>query len=167
MRRVFIATSVLALMGLAVSAGAQSLEGGCTVDATSDLDETTMTDATRGNPFEVDPEGTIAWVANSPGPIMDHTWVINVDVGGFGVPVARAEIPTPTGPRPLRENGRFRSSWRTPRRPVFPMPNSSGRFGGSIGCLEASRGRPRARVTGTSSSSAIPSPNWWARWQPE
>ena len=97
MRRVFIATSVLALMGLAMSAGAQSLEGGCTVNATSDLDQTTMTDATRGNPFEVDPEGTISWVATSPGPIMDHTWVINVDIGGFGVPVARGGDPNTAG----------------------------------------------------------------------
>lgn len=97
MKRLFIATSVLTLMGLAVSASAQSLKGGCTVDATSDLDQTTMTDATRDNPFEVDPEGSISWVANSPGPIMDHTWVINVDVGGFGVPVARGGDPNTAG----------------------------------------------------------------------
>lgn len=97
MRRVLIAVGVLALMGLAVSAGAQSLEGGCSVNAASDLDETTMIDATRGNPFDVDPEGSISWVANSPGPIMDHTWVINVDIGGFGLPVARGGDPNTAG----------------------------------------------------------------------
>lgn len=84
-------------MGLAVAASAQSLEGGCTVNATSDLDQTTMTDATRDNPFDVDPEGSISWVANSPGPIMDHTWVINVDIGGFGLPVARGGDPNTDG----------------------------------------------------------------------
>ena len=97
MRRIFVAIGVLALMGLAVSAGAQSLEGGCSVNAVSDLDETTMTDATRGNPCEVDPEGSISWVASSPSPIMDHTWVINVDIGGFGLPVARGGDPNTAG----------------------------------------------------------------------
>lgn len=97
MRRLLVVCGVLALMGIALAAGAQSLEGGCSVNATSDLDETTMTDATRGNPFEVDPEGSISWVATSPGPIMDHTWVINVDIGGFGVPVARGGDPNTAG----------------------------------------------------------------------
>jgi hypothetical protein len=47
-------------MGLAGAASAQSLDGGCSVNATSDLDETTMTDATREHPFDVDPEGSIS-----------------------------------------------------------------------------------------------------------
>lgn len=89
MRKFVVPMGLIVLMGLAMAASAQSLEGGCTVQATSDLDQTTMTDATRGNPFDVDPEGTISWIATSPGPIMEHTWVINVDVGGFGLPVAR------------------------------------------------------------------------------
>jgi hypothetical protein len=97
MRRTIVLIGLIVLMGLAVSASAQSLEGGCTVNATSDLDQTTMTDATRGNPFDVDPEGSISWVATSPGPIMDHTWVINVDIGGFGIPVARGGDPNTAG----------------------------------------------------------------------
>jgi hypothetical protein len=28
---------------------------------------------------------------------MDHTWVINVDIGGFGVPVARGGDPNTAG----------------------------------------------------------------------
>ena len=96
-RRVVVVAGLIIVMALAVSASAQSLEGGCTVNATSDLDQTTMIDATRGNPFEVDPEGSISWVANSPGPIMDHTWVINVDIGGFGLPVARGGDPNTAG----------------------------------------------------------------------
>jgi hypothetical protein len=87
--------------GLVVVAGnvamAQSLEGGCTVSATSDLDSTDMTDATRSNPFEVDAEGTISWNATSPAAIRDHTWVINVDIAGFAVPVAKGGDPNTAG----------------------------------------------------------------------
>jgi hypothetical protein len=76
---------------------AQSLEGGCTVSATSDLDSTNMTDATRSNPFDVDAEGTISWNATSTAAITDHTWVINIDIGGFAVPVAKGGDPNTAG----------------------------------------------------------------------
>jgi hypothetical protein len=84
-------------MPLGVMAAAQSLEGGCTVQATSDIDQTTMIDATRENPFEVDPEGSISWNATSAQAIMDHTWVIKVEVGGFGITVARGGDPNSAG----------------------------------------------------------------------
>jgi hypothetical protein len=64
------------------------LNGGCTVEATSDVDSTVVTDTSRQDPFEVDPDGGLSWVATSPGPIMDHFWEIYVDVGGFAVVVA-------------------------------------------------------------------------------
>ena len=64
------------------------LNGGCTVEAQSDVDTTVMTDTTRQDPFEIDPEGGLSWFATSPEPIMDHTWEIWVDVGGFAVVVA-------------------------------------------------------------------------------
>jgi hypothetical protein len=64
------------------------LNGGCTVEAQSDVDTTIMTDTTRQNPFEVDPEGGLSWQATSPSPITDHTWEIWVDLGGFQVVVA-------------------------------------------------------------------------------
>lgn len=64
------------------------LNGGCTVEAQSDVDSTIMTDTTRQDPFEVDPNGGLSWSATSPEPIMDHTWEIWVDVGGFQVVIA-------------------------------------------------------------------------------
>ena len=64
------------------------LNGGCTVEAQSDVDSTIMTDTTRGDPFEIDPEGGLSWQATSPAPIMDHTWEIWVDVGGFPIVIA-------------------------------------------------------------------------------
>jgi hypothetical protein len=98
MRRLaLVGGAVLVVMTTAVAVGAQTLDGGCAVEATSDLDQTTMIDATRSDPFEIDPEGTISWIATSPGAIMDHTWVINVDIGGFGVPVASGGDPNTAG----------------------------------------------------------------------
>lgn len=64
------------------------LNGGCTVEAASDLDTTVVTDTSRQNPFEVDPDGGLSWMATSPGPIMNHFWSIYVDVGGFNIEVA-------------------------------------------------------------------------------
>lgn len=95
----------LALIGIgvtvlslgAVVAQAQSLEGGCGVTANTPLDATIMTDATRDDPFLIDPEGSISWDANSSGPIMNHTWVINVDISGLAVPVARGADPNTDG----------------------------------------------------------------------
>jgi len=73
------------------------LNGGCTVEAQSDVDTTIMTDTTRQNPFEVDPEGGLSWFATSPSPIMDHNWEIWVDVGGFQVVVADGGDPNTDG----------------------------------------------------------------------
>lgn len=64
------------------------LNGGCTVEASSDVDSTIMTDTTRSDPFEIDPDGGLSWTATSPAPITDHTWEIWVDVGGFRVEIA-------------------------------------------------------------------------------
>lgn len=81
----------------ALPAAAQSLEGGCTVSATSDVDSTTVVDATRSDPFVIDPEGSIAWQAESPGAITDHTWSIAVEIGGFEVTVAEGGDPNTAG----------------------------------------------------------------------
>jgi len=64
------------------------LNGGCTVEAASDIDSTVVTDTSSQEPFQVDPDGGLSWVATSPGPITNHFWEIYVDVGGFPVNVA-------------------------------------------------------------------------------
>jgi hypothetical protein len=64
------------------------VNGGCTVQADSSVDGTVVTDTSRQDPFQVDPEGSLSWVAASPAPIINHFWEIYVDVGGFPVVVA-------------------------------------------------------------------------------
>ena len=73
------------------------LNGGCTVEAQSDVDSTIVTDTSRGDPFEVDPEGGLSWVATSPAPIMNHTWEIWVDFGGFQIVIADGGEPNTAG----------------------------------------------------------------------
>lgn len=58
------------------------LNGGCTVNATSDIDSTTVTDTTRGDPFRILPQGGLNWVATSPSVFDDYDWVIWTEVGG-------------------------------------------------------------------------------------
>ncbi|HWL48629.1 MAG TPA: hypothetical protein VNT92_02035 [Acidimicrobiia bacterium] len=64
------------------------INGGCTVQADSSVDSTTVTDTSRQDPFQVDPEGSLSWTAASPAPITNHLWEIYVDVGGFPVVIA-------------------------------------------------------------------------------
>lgn len=98
LERTIVASVVGGLVAVAANVAlAQSLDGGCTVSATSDLDSTNMTDATRSNPFDIDAEGTISWNATSPQVIMNHNWVINIDIGGFAVPVAKGGDPNTAG----------------------------------------------------------------------
>jgi hypothetical protein len=81
------------------------LNGGCTVEAASDLDNTVVTDTSRQDPFELDPDGGLSWVATSPGPIVDHFWEIYVDVGGFAVVVADNEEAEPNTTGDLDNTG--------------------------------------------------------------
>jgi hypothetical protein len=71
------------------------INGGCTVEATSSLDSTVVTDTSRRDPFLIDPDGAMSWVATSPGPITNHFWEIYVEVGGFPVVVADNEEAEP------------------------------------------------------------------------
>ncbi len=64
------------------------INGGCSIEATSSVDETVVTDTSRQDPFQVDPEGSLSWVAVSPAPITNHLWEIFVDIGGFAVVIA-------------------------------------------------------------------------------
>jgi hypothetical protein len=64
------------------------VNGGCAVQADSSVDTTAVTDTSRQDPFRIDPEGSLSWVAASPAPITNHFWEIYVDIGGFPVVVA-------------------------------------------------------------------------------
>ncbi len=81
------------------------LNGGCTVEAVSDLDQTVVTDTSRQDPFDIDPEGALAWTATSPGPITNHLWQIWVDIGGFQVTIARNYEPEPNTAGDLENSG--------------------------------------------------------------
>lgn len=61
------------------------INGGCTVEASSNVDTTVVTDTSRSDPFVVEPDGPLSWSATSPGPITDHVWEIYVVIGGFNV----------------------------------------------------------------------------------
>ena len=63
------------------------LEGGCTVTASTDIDSTTVTDTSRSDPFEIDPDGGLTWQATSPEAFMDYEWEIHAIVGGIRVPI--------------------------------------------------------------------------------
>jgi hypothetical protein len=71
------------------------INGGCTVEAQSDLDTTVVTDTTRSDPFDVDPNGGLSWVASSPAPIMNHFWTIYVDIGGFPITLVGNDVAEP------------------------------------------------------------------------
>ncbi|MGF1618902.1 MAG: hypothetical protein ACFCU2_14015 [Acidimicrobiia bacterium] len=78
-----IAPIAYGLTGIGEAAESGQLNGGCTVEALSDLDTTIVTDTSRSNPFDIDPDGGLSWFASSPGPITDHEWEIWVVIGGF------------------------------------------------------------------------------------
>lgn len=60
-----------------------ALNGGCTVEAVTDIDTTVVTDTSRSDPFQIVPDGPLSWMATSPGPITNHEWEIWVVVGSF------------------------------------------------------------------------------------
>lgn len=59
------------------------LNGGCTVNANSDLDVTMVTDTSRGDPFRIAPQGGLDWVATSPSVFDDYEWRIWTEIGGI------------------------------------------------------------------------------------
>lgn len=86
MKRLLTAAAAAALLVLpALPAVAGTLDGGCKVDATSDFDTTNVLDATRSDPFLIDPGGSVSWVATSPGAIQNHEWKVGVKVLGISV----------------------------------------------------------------------------------
>lgn len=89
--------AVWGLTGLGGIGERGQLNGGCQVEASSDIDDTVVTDTSRGNPFSIDPDGGLSWEATSDGPIMDHTWRMWVEVGGFPVTIERGGDPNTAG----------------------------------------------------------------------
>ncbi len=67
------------------------LNGGCTVNAASDIDATTVTDTSRADPFRIDPVGGLTWVATSPSAFDDYKWQIWTEIGGIKYPLASEE----------------------------------------------------------------------------
>ncbi len=86
MKRILALAAVAALVTLpALPALAGTLDGGCSVDARSDLDTTDVVDTTRTDPFRIDPGGSVSWTATSPGAIENHEWEVGVKI--LGIPV--------------------------------------------------------------------------------
>lgn len=63
------------------------LNGGCRVFAASDVDQTDVIDTTKSDPFVIDPDGGLAWEAESPEVFEDYDWNIDVVVGGIPITV--------------------------------------------------------------------------------
>jgi hypothetical protein len=85
--------SALLVLALAPAALADPITGGCTLQADSGIDQTNVDDAVESDPFMIDPEGRISWLATSPAPITNHTWEITVQLGGSEVPIASGGSP--------------------------------------------------------------------------
>ena len=81
------------------------VNGGCTVQVESSVDSTVVTDTSRQDPFQIDPEGSLSWVAASPAPITNHFWEIYVDVGGFPVIVASNDEAEPNTDEDIENTG--------------------------------------------------------------
>ena len=71
--------------GLAEMNEVGQLNGGCTVEATSAVDSTVVTDTSRMDPFDVDPQGSLSWKASSGSVFDDYPWRIYVEIGGSQV----------------------------------------------------------------------------------
>lgn len=71
---------------LASTNEAGQLNGGCEVQAQTNLDQTNVTDTTKRAPFLVDPDGSLKWAATSPAAIEDHMWEMWVEIGATAVP---------------------------------------------------------------------------------
>jgi hypothetical protein len=76
------------LTGIGEAGESGQLNGGCTVEVASDIDSTVVTDTSRADPFALEPDGGLFWIASSPGPITDHEWEIWVVIGEYEFVVA-------------------------------------------------------------------------------
>jgi hypothetical protein len=95
MRRVLLGVAAAAmLLSIASPAFAQTVSGDCVatdISGTSfsadgaQLDSSTVADATRSDPFLIDPGGSVSWDARTTRPITDHTWHIGPVIGGLEI----------------------------------------------------------------------------------
>ncbi len=73
------------------------LNGGCVVTAASDVDTTIVSDTSKQEPFAIDPDGGLTWVAESPVVFMDYDWEIFVRIGGFEIVLDSGTEPNEEG----------------------------------------------------------------------
>jgi hypothetical protein len=78
------------------------LNGGCTVQGSSDVDSTTVTDTSRANPFVIDPDGGLTWEATSPSVFQDYDWELTAFIGGIPITIESAHEANTNGDE---ENG--------------------------------------------------------------
>lgn len=74
-------------LGVAKADQLGQLNGGCTVTATSDSDTTIVTDTSRSDPFRIEADGGLAWMASSPEVFTGYAWRIDALLGGIPVPI--------------------------------------------------------------------------------
>lgn len=84
-------------LGLTEAGEKGELNGGCIVTAVSDVDDTSVTDTSRGAPFVIDGDGGLTWIATSLIPFMDYDWEIYVVLGGFPVVLDDGTEPNEAG----------------------------------------------------------------------
>jgi hypothetical protein len=83
---ILLPMTVWGLLGLADANENGELNGGCLVMAVSDFDSTTVTDTSKQDPFEIDADGGLSWLADSsPNVFMDYMWEIHVEIGGADI----------------------------------------------------------------------------------
>lgn len=77
-----LALGVWGATGLSTINEQGQLNGGCEVVAFSDVDDTDVKDTSKRDPFVIDPNGGLSWVATSPTVFDDYPWKIWVEFGG-------------------------------------------------------------------------------------
>ena len=83
---VLLPMAVWGALGLADVNERGEINGGCLVMAVTDLDSTTVSDTSKQDPFEIDPDGRLTWLADSsPNVFMNYLWEVWVDIGGVEV----------------------------------------------------------------------------------
>ncbi|MGH3649531.1 MAG: hypothetical protein ACRDU9_02390 [Acidimicrobiia bacterium] len=94
---ILLPMAVWGALGFAEINATGELNGGCEVTAASDVDATTVTDTSKQDPFQVDPDGGLTWGATSPTVFTDYEWEIHVVLGGIPVAVDSDTEPNDAG----------------------------------------------------------------------